>query len=305
MKPKPGGEGMFDWAGGTEPARIGFVGVPYEQAEGGGRPGSADAPGAIRHASRLLDTYSPLVELDLHEAGARDEGDLTWSNREGIGMEQSVVACVTQQLEAARVPILLGGDNVCAVPAVTAMLAKYPDLMILQLDAHANLALVSPDVSVQRTTMTRIREILPDAQRTVIYGVRAGQRDEIERARQCRVCGPFPSFDHQRLTALRYHLEAVHFRPIFVLCDLDVFDPSVVPGVRYPEPGGIDYEEFRQMLYHLKGRHIAGAAVVGASLRQDVAETSAVVAAKVARELGLLGALWHLRSSSQRSVGQT
>ena len=45
---------------------------------------------------------------------------------------------------------------------------------------------------------------------------------------------------------------------VYVSVDMDVFDPSIAPGVVNPEPNGILYRDFTQLISELKGKKIIG-----------------------------------------------
>ncbi len=282
---------------GKEP-KVGLFGAPYDRVTSG-RPGGRYAPAAIRQASRQLESYSPLIEQDLQDIQAVDRGDLdlkTTSPKEAMSRIQEAAQQLIQQ---GMTPVMMAGDPLCSLPLFLSLLTQHPDLMVLQLDAHTGLrAEYLGETHCHHTVMHHIHEEIKDPQRIIVYGTRSGTKAEFEMAKRCRVCGPFPSFDHQRLTALRYHLEAVHYRPILVTCDLDVFDPSVSPGVSYPEPGGILYEEFRHLLTYLKGRNIVGVSVAGCCPPADSSDVSATLAAKVVRELSLLPSVYSLEASN-------
>ncbi|MBY0403836.1 MAG: arginase family protein, partial [Cyanobacteria bacterium] len=70
--------------------------------------------------------------------------------------------------------------------------------------------------------------------------------------------------------------------------DLDVLDPSILPGTGTPEPGGMSYKEFLLWLLQFRGYPIMGADVVELSPHYDASGVSSVVAAKVIRETLLL-----------------
>lgn len=252
-----------------------FVGVPWEAPQA--RSGSQAAPGRLRQLSERISSYSPLLDKDLSEVQGHDNGDLPPLALEGSSIHQETYQQIGKQGSA---PILVGGDLETASPLITELAQQHDELMVLQLSAHP-FGLTSKTPPLEQASALQHQDVL-------VYGLRSGAKEDFAEARRCRVCGPFPSYDHQRLTALRYHLETVHYRPLLLLCDLSVFDPAVAPGATRPDPGGIQYEEFRQMLHHLKGRNVVGAAVTGCSPQHDPSETTLYLAAKVLREVTLL-----------------
>ena len=107
---------------------------------------------------------------------------------------------------------------------------------------------------------------------------------------------------HQREQADRFGVEVHEFRdwdgsvsplsgPVYVTIDLDALDPAFAPGVSHHEPGGLST---RQLLDAIRQIGASDAVVVGADVvelnpTRDVNDVTAMVAAKLVRELlGLL-----------------
>ena len=74
-------------------------------------------------------------------------------------------------------------------------------------------------------------------------------------------------------------------KKIFVTVDLDVLDPSVMPGTGTPESGGMQFNELMGWFEYLKNFDIVGADVVELAPDYDASGVSTAVATKVIREL--------------------
>src|SRR5204863_70134 len=98
------------------------------------------------------------------------------------------------QLDAARdqirrwwhpglIPFMLGGDHTATVPVIEAIAPAFPDLRVLQLDAHPD---TREEFLGERYTyasaMARVMEVVPP-ERVYQVGMRTGSREEFERAR--------------------------------------------------------------------------------------------------------------------------
>ena len=75
--------------------------------------------------------------------------------------------------------------------------------------------------------------------------------------------------------------------PVYVTVDLDALDPAFAPGVSHHEPGGMSTRQLLGALRQIAG---SGATVVGADVvelnpTRDLDDVTAMVAAKIAREL--------------------
>jgi arginase family enzyme len=71
--------------------------------------------------------------------------------------------------------------------------------------------------------------------------------------------------------------------------DLDAFDPAFAPGVSHPEPGGPSVREFLQVLDRVPGA-IVGADIVELDPNRDLGGITAILAAKLVKELAALSA---------------
>nr|MBP9561708.1 arginase family protein [Syntrophorhabdaceae bacterium] len=76
--------------------------------------------------------------------------------------------------------------------------------------------------------------------------------------------------------------------PVYLTFDMDVFDPSLVPGVTTPEPGGIMFDEFINYVYVMADMNIVGADIVELAPDYDISFVSSICAAKVTREIIML-----------------
>ena len=75
--------------------------------------------------------------------------------------------------------------------------------------------------------------------------------------------------------------------PLYISIDLDGIDPSAAPGVAHPEPGGLTVRELLAVL-HKQTAPIVGADIVELHPGRDVGGVTAILAAKLVRELAAL-----------------
>ncbi len=73
--------------------------------------------------------------------------------------------------------------------------------------------------------------------------------------------------------------------PIYISLDIDALDPAFAPGVSHPEPGGLSTRLLLQLLHNLKAPAIVGVDIVEYNPSQDINNISAVVCAKILKEL--------------------
>ena len=101
---------------------------------------------------------------------------------------------------------------------------------------------------------------------------------------------------HQREQAERFGVEMVQMAdfdparvpvldgPLYVSIDLDGLDPAFAPGVSHHEPGGLSVRDLLRVLHAQRGP-LVGADVVELNPDRDVNGMTAMVAAKLVKEL--------------------
>jgi arginase family enzyme len=71
---------------------------------------------------------------------------------------------------------------------------------------------------------------------------------------------------------------------VYLSVDLDVLDPAFAPGVSHREPGGLSVREVLSLVQQMGGG-LVGADLVEYNPRQDIGGVTAVVAAKIVKEI--------------------
>ena len=81
--------------------------------------------------------------------------------------------------------------------------------------------------------------------------------------------------------------------PVYVSIDMDALDPAFAPGVSHHEPGGLTTRQILNALHRLGSMdvEIVGADVVELNPDRDINGVSAMVAAKLVKELLVLAGL--------------
>ena len=259
---------------------VGLFGVPYDGTTSF-RPGTRFGPAAIREVSTGLETYCPQLELDLEDLAIADLGAVEIP----FGAPEPVLECVQQAtrvvLELGLKPLMLGGEHSISSGAVAAVAERHPDLVLVQLDAHADLR---DDWLGSRHShacaMRRCLEVLP-SQTLLQLSIRSGTRDEFQELhRSGRLMAD--------VAALEQALRPLQGRPIYLTVDLDWFDPAVLPGTGTPEPGGYGWSDFAALVSVLAPHRLVAADVVELAPQLDPTGISAVLASKVTRSLLLL-----------------
>ena len=260
--------------------RVGLFGVPYDGTTSF-RPGTRFGPAAIREVSQGLETYCPQLDLDLEDLAYADLGavDIPFGAPEPV--VNAVQRATTAVLDLGLNPLMLGGEHSISSGAVAAVANQHPDLVLVQLDAHADLREEWLGARHSHAcAMRRCLEVLP-SQTLFQLAIRSGTREEFNELQESGRL--MPSID-----ALQQALAPLKGKPIYLTVDLDWFDPAVLPGTGTPEPGGFLWRDFAAVVDLLRGHRLVAADVVELAPHLDSSGVSSVLAAKVTRSLILL-----------------
>ena len=159
--------------------RVGLFGVPYDGTTSF-RPGTRFGPAAIREVSTGLETYCPQLGLDLEDLAIADLGAVEIPFGAPEPVLESVQQATRAVLELGLKPLMLGGEHSISSGAVAAVAERQPDLVLVQLDAHADLRdewLGSRHSHA--CAMRRCLEVLP-SQTLLQLSIRSGTRDEFQ-----------------------------------------------------------------------------------------------------------------------------
>jgi len=262
-------------------AKVRLIGLPTDSHSSFLR-GAAAAPPLIRAAFHS-EHGNMATECGLeigHSLFVDDAGDLPLDETPGDVKRIHDAAAATAR--DGLVPIFLGGDHMVTNPVVSGLASVHGPLNILHFDAHPDLYDdFDGDPLSHASPFARIME-QGSAQRLVQVGIRTLNQ-------------------HCRAQAQRFGVEMVEMRhfdaatvpipdaPLYVSIDLDALDPAFAPGVSHHEPGGLSVRDVLTVLQRVE-TPIVGADVVEYNPSRDIHGVTAVVAAKLVKELAALAA---------------
>jgi len=257
-----------------------LYGIPFEGAVNQ-RKGAALGPGAIRRASDLLESYVPALGLDLADVALADAGDLVVPEGPPRAALAAVEAALARLLDPRPRWGLLGGDHTITAAVVPVALRHYPDLCVVQFDAHPDLRReFGGEAWSYASAMTRVLDVLP-ADRLFQIGLRTGDRSEWAAPRGTHL---YPAWAVEAEDAAGRVLAAAAGRPLYLTLDIDVLDPAVAPGTGSPEPGGLDWGQLTRALRRLAPGPVIGFDLVEVSPLWDPTGRTALLAAALVRE---------------------
>ncbi len=255
-----------------------ILGCPYD-GSASFRPGARFGPSAIRRASWGIETYSPYQNQDLTQCSIHDMGDLEFPLGEKKISLDLVRKALRKILSESKFPILLGGDHLITLPSIEELYKKYPQLQIIHMDAHTDLREEYLGESVSHCTV--MRKLIDHIGRGKLFqiGIRSGTKEEFKLASEMK------SIFQTDMASLNTMLRRIGRNPVYVSLDLDVLDPSVLPGVGTPEPGGLSFREVISIFKKLQSLRVIGFDIVELTPDYDPTQVSSVTASVILREM--------------------
>ncbi|WEG13075.1 agmatinase [Pullulanibacillus sp. KACC 23026] len=250
------------------------------------RPGSRFGPGRIREASIGLEEYSPYMDRHLEEVRYHDAGDILFPFGNAAKSLDLIEGYIDQLLKDGKFPIGLGGEHLVTWPIIKAFHKVYPDLVLIHIDAHADLREEYEGETLSHSTPVRKACNLMGAENVYSFGIRSGMREEFEFAKTSGMT--MEKFEVAE--PLKKHLPKLAGRPVYVTIDIDVLDPAHAPGTGTAEAGGITSKELLeaiQLIAHSDVK-VVGADLVEVAPPYDSGEQTSIAASKFVREY-LLG----------------
>jgi agmatinase len=246
-----------DTAANYDTAAVVILPIPYE-ATTTYRRGCENGPDAILEASQQVEYYDE--ELD-EETGCQ-VGIYTSSpiadTRYGVVSAEEMLKVtketVSKLLNSGKFVISLGGEHSITAPIVEAYRTfTNESFTVVQIDAHGDLRHeYEGSIYNHACVMRRIVDMnLP----TVQIGIRAICKEEADLIKE------------KQLTVFRAReiantpdwvekaIQAITTEKVFVTIDLDGIDPTLIPAVGTPEPGGLNWYALCTFLRRVCEKH--------------------------------------------------
>lgn len=252
------------------------------------RKGTKNGPDAIRAVSDGIESFSPYLNDDLEDrknlydlgnlpVGETDDQYENWKQANDAFYK----LMEGRQLKKENIKLLtLGGEHSISYAPIKTYLEAYEDLVLIHLDAHADLRDGYEGYHFSHASIIRrALDHMTEKHKLIQYGIRSGTREEYEWMNQNKTI-------KKSLDEFITEVSAIDDnRPIYLTFDLDYFDPSFFPGTGTPEPGGETFHSFIKLIKILKNKNFVGADVVELSPEIDSSGNSDVFATKVVREV--------------------
>lgn len=271
-------EGLYGLDTTPEDARVVVLPVPW-QATTSFRRGTRGGPDALLEASWQVDLedldvgpvwqagiamlpadprvaeWDQEVEADalaVIESGGNDPEAAARVNARGDDLNALVYAAIKAQLDAGRIPAVVGGDHSVPFGAIRAVAERHPGVGILHIDAHADLrdayeGFTWSHASIFHNVMTRI----PEVGKLVQVGIRDVGASEVafQKASGGRIVPFYDNAIAKDLARGASWMSVVDrivdaLPPeVYVSFDVDGMDPAFCPHTGTPVPGGLSFRD--------------------------------------------------------------
>ena len=256
---------------------ISLLGIPFD-ANSSYLRGPAQAPKAIRKALHSKSANMWTEEgVDVGAPDVFDDvGDIDVPEQ-ALPALAAISAAVRSVLKQVHPLICLGGDHSITYPILKSFQERFKDLTILHFDAHPDLydeydgnrfSHASPFARIMEERL---------ANRLVQVGIRTMDGHERDQAEKFGV-----EVITMRNIGIVNELELTG--PLYISFDVDVLDPAFAPGISHHEPGGMSVRQTLDVIQALH-THVVGADIVEYNPARDRNEQTAMVCAKILKEI--------------------
>jgi len=249
------------------------------------RKGTEKGPLAVLDASDNMELFDEGLNREIHTIGINTRDLLKVKGLKSEQMINVVEDNVQDILRKNKFPVVLGGEHSVSIGAVKALKKHYKDLSILYFDAHYDLRDTYRGSKYNHACVARR---LMEMANVVEVGVRSLSKEE----------NYFLPHNNIRIIKMSDVMKKENWpniaktylsKNVYISVDLDVFDPSIMPSIGTPEPGGMGWHEFLEGIRNITAtRKIVGFDVVELSPIKNMVAPDFMAAKLIYKMLGYI-----------------
>jgi agmatinase len=227
-----------------EASRVVILPIPYE-ATTSYRKGCQNGPDALLEASQQLENYDDELDREI----ASDAGIYTYSpiadtrNAQLISSEKMLQVTretVSQLIQDDKFVIALGGEHSITSGIVEAYRQGSTEpFTVIQIDAHGDMRHeYEGSIYSHACVMRRIVDMgLP----TLPIGIRSLCKEEADLIKEKSIPVMWAREIAKDPNWIERAIASIPTQHVFITIDVDGIDPTLMPGVGTPEPGGLNW----------------------------------------------------------------
>ncbi|KAL5077148.1 hypothetical protein RYX36_016132 [Vicia faba] len=241
----------------------------------------------------LIQCFVLMISKDLKDSRVlTDVGDVPIQEIRDCGVDDKRLMSVIGESvklvmeEAPLRPLVLGGDHSISFPVIRAVSEKLGGPVdVLHIDAHPdNYDAFEGNIYSHASSFARVMEG-DYVRRLLQVGIRSITAEGRAQAKKFGV----EQYEMRTFSRDRPFLENLKLgegvKGVYISIDVDCLDPAFAPGVSHIEPGGLSFRDVLNILHNLQGDVVAGDVVELNPQRDTVDGMTAMVAAKLVREM--------------------
>ncbi len=265
-----------------ESSRFVIIPVPYDLTTSY-LSGTRKGPYAVIEASTHLELYDEELGIETFLAGIHTLPFIEPVTSSPEAMVERVAEVCRAMLDKGKVPVMIGGEHSLTIGMVKSLKSCYPDLSVIQLDAHADMR---DSYEGSRYNHACVGRRVFETSYLKQIGIRSLSREEAEYIESSKVDVVYADdlhsiSDEDILNGLKDH--------VYISIDLDVLDPSIMPSVGTPEPGGLKWEDLLRIVRLVaETRHVVGFDVVELSPIPGFVSPDYLAAKLIYRSIGYI-----------------
>lgn len=251
-------------------AKFVLIGVPEESTLYTPRSGCKKGPDAFR---RVAYERCVFKRKGMFSSAPISSSFLIQKVHDYGNVERKKLAKLIEVLNG-KIPILVGGDH----HIITEVLKSLKDVTVIYFDAH-------PDVvaTLHGSYGSALLDIASDLGTCIQVGVRESPITELKNVQKNLLFSvPAEEIREQGVDVVWAQMKKKVKGKVFVSLSMDVFDPTIAPGVTAPVPGGLDYYHLRSFFrYILQELDVVGLAFMDLSPSYDHDDQTTHLAVKL------------------------
>lgn len=223
-----------------ESSKVVLVPVTYDGTSTYGK-GADKGPEAILAAAENMELYDIETDSEPYLNGVYLAPTVT-EDASPEAMVQAVEKAIGTYLRDGKFVTMLGGEHSVSIGAMKAFHTKYPNLNVLQIDAHSDLR---PEYQGTPNNHACAMHAIAKKCNAVQVGIRSMDTVELPFVKKENF------FTSYAIRSNPNWMQAVVDRlegDVYITIDLDAFDPSIMPSTGTPEPGGLFWNETLDLL---------------------------------------------------------
>ena len=246
-------------------------------------PGTRNGPREILAASAQVELWDEELQADPHVHGIATlpEMEMHYASMDECLAEVHRVASAVMSHD--KFLLTLGGEHSLTPPLVQAAVEKFGKVTVLQIDAHADLR--DSYMDMPNSHACAMRRVLDHAP-TVQVGIRNISEDEVK-ALPSLDATIFYDWNMRDDPQWMDRVVGALGPKVYLTIDADGIDPSLMPAVGTPEPGGLTWPELTKLLRKVfASRDVVAADLVELCPLPGIASPNFVCAKLVYKMLG-------------------